>query len=105
MDNSLENKLNELKISYLKKLETIISSFKKNLEENILDAKEIYSQVHTISGTSGMYGYQKISEYSTEFEIYLKLIKESIESLDREELKKKFLEYIVNMEKYISAGE
>jgi chemotaxis protein histidine kinase CheA len=109
MNNELENKLKELKKGYLKKLEGVFSEFTVLLESEKIDIEKIYSKVHTISGTSGMYGLNKLSDISTDFEVYLKklkeLAKENINSINQEELKNKFSDYLKNIEENILIGE
>ena len=105
MNNNLEEKLKELKKGYIKKLEVVLSELKTLLTDKNLAINEIYLKVHTISGTSGMYGLKDISEVSTEFEFYLKPIKENPDVANREELKNNFSNYIDFLEKTISIGE
>lgn len=105
MGNNLQNKLNELKLMYLKKLETIIVDLKVNINSQVIDIDDLYSMVHTISGTSGMYGLNKISDISTNFEVYLKEAKKNPEFVNQEELKNKALEYTAQLEKMILVGE
>lgn len=109
MNNDLENKLQGLKQIYLKKLETVLSELKALFDSEQTDINELYSRVHTISGTSGMYGLKQISEISTEFEIYLKKIKEALQagmgSINFNELRDKFSQYLSNLEKGILKGE
>lgn len=104
MADSLQNKLNELKRGYLKKLEGVLSEFYILLEAQKIDYNEIYTKVHTISGTSGMYGLKSLSDISTEFEYYLKDIKNGID-YSEEELKNKFLKYVNSLKKNIFEGE
>lgn len=109
MNNDLENKLQGLKQIYLKKLETVLAELKILFESEQIDVNELYSKVHTISGTSGMYGLHQISDISTEFEIYLKKIKAIVNSdsdlINKEELRDKFSQYLLNLEKEILKGE
>lgn len=101
MQNNLENKLKELKQAYLKKLEDILLNFKKNLEDtSSVDIAELYSQVHKISGTSGMYGLKKLSEISSKFEMFLKEEKNN----KPQKLKNKLFEYIKIIEETILEG-
>lgn len=104
-NNDLQKKLNELKIGYLIKLKTVLSELKALLIAQTLNINEIYSKVHTISGTSGMYGISDLSNASTEFEFYLKPLKENPDSVNINELKNKFSDYIDFLEKTISIGE
>lgn len=99
MNESLEDKLKELRKGYLKKLEDLLVGFKVLSNAEKIDIVELYSKVHTISGTSGMYGLQELSNISTDFEVYLKEVKENIDFLNQEELKKKLLGYIAGIEK------
>ena len=105
MDNNLEIKLKELKKGYLKKLEDMILSFKILLNDNKVNIEELYLKVHTISGTSGMYGLSELSNNSTEFEFYLKPLKEEINSIDMIELKDKLSNFINYIEKVVLIGE
>lgn len=105
MTNNLEEKLKELKIGYLKKLETVLSELKALSAAQTPDINEIYSIIHTISGTSGMYGIKDLSNISTEFEFYLKPFKENTDSLNIKELKSKFSDYIDFLEKTVLTGE
>lgn len=99
MNNSLEEKLKELKIGYLKKLESVHSELKTLLLADVVDINEIYSKIHTISGTSGMYGISDLSNVSTEFEFYLKPLRENPDSINIDELKNKFSGFIDFLEK------
>lgn len=103
MDNNLLGKLNILKIGYLKKIESVIPYFKAFLEVPCAyDIDELYLKVHSISGTSGMYGLSELSDISTEFEIYLKEIKNGNNLVNELELKKKLLQYINDIEKVVT---
>jgi len=101
--DSLSLKINELKTGYLKKMETILSDLKLIISENKIDIDELYMRVHTISGTSGMYGLGDLSSVSTEFEIYLKTLKENANS-DTKDLITKLSDYTVYIEKLVIAG-
>lgn len=90
----LEDKLNELKKGYLKKLETVLQEFNALLNESEIDIKLFYAKVHTISGTSGIYGIKELSNYSTDFEIYLKEKINNDIQIEQSELKDKIVEYI-----------
>ena len=94
MDNSLEDKLKEFKKGYLKKLETTVLNLTALLENIQSNIEELYSTVHTISGTSGMYGLKNLSDLSTEFEVYLKEIRNDKSLVDEHELFKKLKKYI-----------
>ena len=99
---NLEDKLKELKKGYLKKLESLVLDFKFFLETiEQADINELYSKVHTISGTSGMYGLTELSEFSTEFELYLKENKDNIDTVNKIELREKLFQYIKEIEKII----
>lgn len=98
MDNNLEEKLNELRKNYLNKLKDNLPSFKELTNEDSININEIYSKIHTIAGTSGMYGMNDLSKISTEFEFYLKPLKESPENIDESELKTKLINYIDYLE-------
>lgn len=105
MDNNLSEGLKTLKIGYLKKLEEMLPSFKLiDKEITPLYVDELYKKVHTISGTSGMYGLNKLSHISTGFEVYLKDIKCGIKSINEIELKEKLFQYIKTIEKVIDVG-
>lgn len=99
MDNSLQDKLKVLKIGYLEKLKEIIPEFWQMYEKiSTLPIDELYIKVHTISGTSGMYGLSKLSAASTEFELYIKEIKKDITLKNDIELKERLYKYIKNIE-------
>lgn len=102
MNNSLEEKLKELKIGYLKKLESIHSELKILMIADVVDINEIYSKIHTISGTSGMYGINDLSNAATEFEFYLKPLKENPDYININELKTKFSNFLDFLEKNIT---
>lgn len=101
MDKNFEKKFKELQKGYLNKLKENFSGFKALLNENPLDIQEIYSRIHTISGTSGMYELSDLSDISVGFEIYIKPFKENPESMDVEEFKNKFSIYLDSIEKII----
>lgn len=101
MDKQFEEKFKELQTGYLNKLRENFPSFRALLSENPLNIPEIYSRVHTISGTSGMYEMSDLSDISIDFEIYIKPIKDDPFSANIEELKKKFSDYLDNIEKII----
>ena len=105
MNNDLEEKLKELRKGYLNKIKGTILDFKVLSDEEPININEVYSKVHTISGTSGMYGLKDLSSTSTEFEIYLKPLKENQNSINTEELKDKFSIYLKDIEKILSGGE
>ena len=95
MDNKLQEQLKVLKMGYLKKLEGMIPEFKVLLEKiSLLNVDELYIKVHTISGTSGMYGLIKLSDLSTDFELYLKKVKNDKSCYDEGALKGLLTEYI-----------
>lgn len=101
MDNNLQEQLKLLKIGYIKKLEVMIPEFvilSETFNLSIID--EIYLKVHTISGTSGMYGLNELSNLSTNFELYLKKIKNDSNCYDENIFKNmliEYIEYIVNI--------
>jgi len=102
MDDNLQSKLNILKLGYIKKLETMVPEFEilsKKMDCSHID--ELYSKVHTISGTSGMYGLKDLSDFSTDFEIYLKEIKNDPNCYNEVILKEKLTNYIKNVEKIV----
>lgn len=99
MNDDLEKKLKELKKGYLNKLKDTFPEIKILLNNEPINIQEIYSKVHTIAGTSGMYGLKNLSELSTEFEFYLKPIKESPDLIEIEEFKNKFLNYLNELHK------
>lgn len=105
MNNNLEEKLKELKKGYMEKLKILVVTL-KDLSDNLeqLDINDLYSKVHTISGTSGMYGLKELSDISTNFELYLKEIKNGNENLNKTELKEKLTEYINNIEIVVLEG-
>lgn len=101
MNNDLAKKLKELRIGYLNKLKESYPDFKALAKEEPLNIKEIYSKVHTIAGTSGMYGLKDLSDISTEFEFYLKPIKENPNLIEINEFKDKFSNYLKEIQKII----
>jgi hypothetical protein len=105
VNNNLEEKLKELKIGYLKKLGIVLSELKTLLADDKIVIEDLYSKIHTISGTSGMYGISELSNASTEFEFYLKPLKENPDSANINELRSKFSDYIDFLEKTISGEE
>lgn len=98
MDKNFEDKFKELQKGYLNKLKENFPSFKALLNETPLSINEIYSRVHTISGTSGMYEIPELSDISVDFEIYLKPIKENPDLVKNEELKDRFSNYLDSIE-------
>ena len=105
MDDKLANKLKELKKAYLQKLEGILLDLKNNLDGlPDIELEELYTQVHKISGTSGMYGLKELSGFSSEFEIYLKEIKNN-NAIEIESLKGKLSQYIKIVEQVVSEGK
>jgi len=105
MNNNLEIKLKELKMGYLKKLESMVLSFKALLSDKDINIEELYQKVHTISGTAGMYGLSKLSGDSTEFEIYLKEIRGNSNSAEKNEVEARLLKYIEALEDTVGKGE
>lgn len=104
--NNLQKELEKLKLGYLKKLEGMVTDFwiiHKEISHSNIDT--LYIKVHTISGTSGMYGLSELSDASTEFEIYLKEIKNDINLMNEAELKEKLFKYIKNIERIVAQGE
>lgn len=102
--NDLENKLKELRQGYLKKLEDVVLSLKSTLQNEEMDVDEIYAEVHKVSGTSGMYGLNEISNISTEFEFYLKELKNDKTLIKPKELSEKLAKYLKNIETSINGG-
>ena len=102
MDNNFENKLNELKNAYLKKLETTVQELENVFEQEEEKIKTVYLIVHKIAGTSGMYGLSKISNLSNGFEEYLK---QNDGIINIEEFETKFIDYIEKLKDIILAGE
>ena len=94
MNDNLEEKIKELRNGYISKLKDTFLDFRALLNDNQINIQEIYSKIHTIAGTSGMYGLKDLSDISTEFEIYLKPLKENQNSINTEELKIKFSNYL-----------
>lgn len=105
MNNSLEEKIKELRQGYVNKLRETFPELKDLLYQEPINILDIYSKVHTIAGTSGMYGLQYLSELSTKFEFYLKPLKENIVPINTDEFKIKFSEYLDSIEKIILVGE
>lgn len=104
MNNSLEDKIKELKVGYLKKLEDVLAELITLLNAEKINVDVLYSKIHTIAGTSGMYGLNELSNISTDFEVYLKEIKADIDSVDEGALRTKFSTYLLNL-RDILAGE
>lgn len=105
MNNDLETKLKELKQGYVIKLRGILLELNSLVSVLQVDIQEIYSKIHTVSGTSGMYGLSEISEMSTELEFYLKPLRENPGSIDKEELEDKIRKYINQVEEMLAVGE
>lgn len=101
MNNDLQAKISELKTGYLNKLKDVLLAFKLLNETEEILIQEVYSKVHSISGTSGMYGIKDLSDVSTEFEFYLKPIKDNPESINQAELKVKLSNYIKFLETFL----
>lgn len=101
MDENFNEKFKELQKGYSNKLKETFPSFKALLNEDAINIQEIYSRVHTISGTSGMYGMSDLGDVSTDFEFYLKPIKENPELINIEEFKNRFSNYLDSIEKII----
>lgn len=105
MNNNLEEKIKELKKGYIIKLKGILAELKTLLNADKIAIDEVYPKVHTISGTSGMYGISDLSNASTEFEFYLKPLKENPSSINANEFHSKFSDYLCFLEETISTGE
>lgn len=97
MNDDFVGKLNELKRGYIIKLKSVLKDIEALLGADKINVNELYSKIHTISGTSGMYGLKIISEISSDFEMELKVLKEKINPINEEELKGKLKAYIENM--------
>jgi len=105
MDNNLQEQIKLLKIGYVKKLEGMLPEFKSiSKKTSLLAIDELYSKVHTISGTSGMYGLNELSDFSTNFELYLKKIKNDSNCYDESIFLNMLVEYIEYIED-ITKGE
>jgi len=102
MNNDFEAKLRELRRGYLNKLRIILHEVRALCLEIPINIQDVYSKIHTISGTSGMYSLNDLSNVSTVFEFYLKPLKENPETIQEEELKTKLSEYIVYLEKLLT---
>lgn len=76
MSENLQDKLKILAKAYINKLENHAVELSELAEQNNFDIDKIYSTIHTIVGTSGMYGFSRISELSTSLELYIKSIKD-----------------------------
>lgn len=104
MNVDLSKKLNELKRGYLQKLKNVIFEFEECLDENKIDLSDLYSKVHSISGTCGIYGLNNLSDIATEFEFYLKKIKKKeVEDITKDKMLykifcKKFSAFIKKVE-------
>lgn len=105
MDNNFEEKLKILRQGYINKLKENFANFKDLAKATPINFEEVYTKVHTISGTSGMYGLNDLSKASTEFEFYLKPFKENPDIINQDELKSKLTNYLDYIEKIIEAGE
>jgi len=105
MDNNLEEKLKELRKGYIIKLKDVLLSINNLVYNEEINIEELYSKIHTISGTSGMYGLVDVSNASTEFEIYLNKIKSDINSINKIDLKERLYEFIKNLENLINKGD
>lgn len=104
MDSNMEAKLKELRKNYLKKLEGVLSDLKELFNDEPISTEVLYSKIHTISGTSGVYGLKELSNNSSNFEIYLKDKNKNISSFDSAELKGKLYDYIQYLEKMLLTG-
>lgn len=101
MDKNFDEEFKELQKRYLNKIRDSLSSFKDLIEESPINIQEIYSRVHAIAGTSGMYELLDLSNISSDFEGYLKPIKENPDSVKIEEFRNKFSSYLVSVEKIL----
>ena len=105
MNDNLQNKLNELKKGYVEKLKSSVINLQELLNNiEALNIEELYGNVHKISGTSGMYGFNELSSLSTEFELYLKEIKNGDGSFVQSELNDKLTQYIISIKNVIMEG-
>lgn len=105
MENNLKSRLNKLKICYLIDLKNKIEIFNNMIDNlNQLNIDELYGEVHKISGTGGIYGLKELSNASTNFEFYLKNIKNSNFQTNEVELKNKLIQYVKNIQKSIRGG-
>lgn len=106
MSINLQEELRKLKVEYLKKLEKMIPDFwiiyKETGTPNI---DNLYLKVHSISGTSGMYGLSELSEVSTQFEMYLQGLKDDINLINEVELKERLFKYIKEIKNINTKGE
>lgn len=105
MDKNMELKIKELKKGYLKKLGDMVLSFKAQLNDKNVSIEDLYQKVHSISGTSGMYGLSELSNESTEFEMYLKEIKCYTNSTEQTKIQELLLKYIETIEVTVEKGE
>lgn len=103
MNDNLTEKLKELKKQYLVKLASIVDELEKLTNSEII-ITELYSIVHKISGTSGMYGLRDISNLATDFEFYLKPLKDDISTINPDELSEKTKKFIQDL-KTLVKGE
>ena len=105
MDNNLENKLNELKKAYIQKLGDVLPIFEKVLADlPKINLDELYSQIHKISGTSGMYGFKELSQFSSEFEFKLKEMKKN-DNINVELINEKLSKYKFIIENLLKEGK
>lgn len=94
MNDDLSKKLDVLKQMYIVKLKCIINEFWELFDNENIDASDLYLKIHSISGTSGMYGLTEIGDVSSEFELYLKSLNNDINFSNDEEFRNKFSAYI-----------
>lgn len=103
---NLHDKLKELKKGYLKKLESHCKDFEELAGTLSCDnVEELYKKVHTISGTAGMYGLKELSEFSTEFEMYLKTLREGFNISEKSILEENFQKYLDKLKETITTGD
>lgn len=104
LPDGLNDKIDEFRKAYLKKLEDVIAGLKYFLDNEKNNIDEIYSKVHQISGTCGMYGLRELSSISTELEFYLKKLKNDNGIMIESELHEIFLKYIKDVETILKRG-
>jgi HPt (histidine-containing phosphotransfer) domain-containing protein len=93
MTDGFNAKLDTLKKMYVEKLRALIPEFELIILSEKIDVKEIYQRVHKISGTAGMYGLAGISDLASQFEEYLKPIKDDLNLENQNDIKKKTSEF------------
>jgi len=90
-------KLEVLKKAYSQKIKSHIEDLKTFLAEGF-QPEDIYSIIHSISGTSGMFGMSEVSALATDFEFFLKELKNKPKGTDQNILNEKLEKFIRDLE-------